>query len=202
MDLQDYLSHMRRGDPIEGGGELHQLMRGLSEETMRLVFLLNAAYHTQAEVRDLISRIIGKPVDQTVRVFPPFYTNCGKNLSFGKRVFVNMGCHFQDQGGISIGSGAIIGNDVVFTTLNHDLDPAKRSTAYPAPIVVEEDVWIGSSVTVLPGVTIGRGAVVGAGSVVTKDVAPYTIVAGVPAKYVRTIRPGEEDTRPKSHRGR
>ena len=86
--------------------------------------------------------------------------------------------------------------------MNHDFDPAKRSTAYPAPIVVEEDAWIGSSVTVLPGVTIGRGAIVGAGSVVTKDVAPYTIVVGVPAKPIRTIRPGEEDTRPKSHRGR
>ena len=106
-------------------------------------------------------------------------------------MFINTGCHFQDQGGITLGDGTFLGNNVVLTTMNHDFAPQQRSTTYPAPIVIGKNVWIASSVTVVPGVTIGDGAIVAAGAVVTRDVPPNTIVAGVPARVVREIRPGE-----------
>ena len=81
MDLQTYLARMNAGQPIEGGGELHQFMRALNEEAMRLTCDLNGTFHTQEEIRAIFSRLIGKPVDKSFRLFPPFYTNCGKNTT-------------------------------------------------------------------------------------------------------------------------
>ena len=101
--------------------------------------------------------------------------------------------------GITLGDGTFLGNNVVLTTMNHDFDPEHRSTTYPAPIVTGKNVWIGSSVTIVPGVTIGDGAIVGAGSVVTKDVPPYTIVAGVPARVIRKFDP-KTDHLPSTHK--
>ena len=98
-----------------------------------------------------------------------------------------MGCKFQDQGGITIDEGALIGHNVVLATINHDLDPAKRQSMIYAPIHIGKNVWIGANATVLAGVTIGDGAVVAAGAVVTKDVEPNTIVGGVPAKVIKKI---------------
>ena len=191
MTVQDYLDHMNRGEPVTGGGELHELMREINEETMRLTFDLNSRYHTQSEVREIFSKIIGKPVDKSFRLFPPFYTNCGKNTTVGKNVFINTGCHFQDQGGITLGDGTLLGNNVVITTMNHDFDPDCRGTTYPAPVVIGKKVWIASSVTIVPGVTIGDGSIIGAGSVVTRDIPAGAIAAGVPARVIRKIRPGE-----------
>ena len=103
----------------------------------------------------------------------------------GKRVFINSGCVFEDQGGVRIGDDCLIGHNTVLATLNHDLDPGRRADMHPAPIVLRDNVWIGSNVTVLAGVTIGPNAVVAAASVVTKDVPANAIVAGVPAKLIR-----------------
>lgn len=124
---------------------------------------------------------------QAFRIFPPFTTDCGKNIRVGERVFVNSGCRFQDQGGITIGDDALIGHNVVIATLNHDLDPGLRAATVPEPVIVGNRTWIGANATVLPGVTIGEGAVVAAGAAVTKDVAPRTVVGGVPARRIREI---------------
>lgn len=104
-------------------------------------------------------------------------------------VFVNAGCKIQDQGGVTIGDGALVGHDAVLTTLNHDLDPRRRADMHPAPVVVGRNVWLGANVTVLPGVTIGDDAVVGAGAVVTQDVPAGTVAVGVPARVVRSVGP-------------
>ena len=187
MDINDLLAHLNRGEAIDGGSELHQLMIEASQEALKLTAELNGKYHTPQEVRELFSLLIGKPVDATFAMFPPFYTDCGKNIWLGKNVFINTGCHFQDQGGIVIGDGVLIGHNVVLATINHDIDPRKRSNMYPEPIVIGKNVWIGANATVLPGVTIGDGAVIAAGAVVTKDVPANVIVGGVPAKIIREI---------------
>ncbi len=187
MNLGEFLNHLNRGLTVAGGSEAHLFMHEVSQEALRITAELNNAYHTPAEIRSLMARLTGKPIDPSFAMFPPFYTDCGKNITIGKNVFINSGCKFQDQGGIAIGDGALIGHNVVLATLNHDLAPEKRSAMHPAPIVIGKNVWIGSNATILPGVTIGEGAIVAAGAVVTKDVLANTIVGGVPAKLIKKI---------------
>ncbi|MBC3887470.1 sugar O-acetyltransferase [Acetobacterium paludosum] len=192
MVINDFLSHLNRGETVMGGSEVHRMMHELSQEALKVTAEINGSYHTPEEIRVLFSRLIGKPVDETFAMFPPFYTDCGKNIQVGKNVFINSGCQLQDQGGISIGDGALIGHNVVLATLNHDIDPDRRSDMHPASIIIGKNVWIGANVTVVPGVAIGAGAVIAAGAVVTKNVPPNVIVGGVPAKIINRIEPDQK----------
>ena len=191
MELTEFLEHLNSGKPVQGGSEAHLFMHSVSQEALRLTAEINGGYHTPQELRALFSQLTGQPVDETFGLFPPFHTDCGKNIHIGKNVFINMGCKFQDQGGIFIGDGVLIGHNVVLATLNHAKAPGERATMIPAPIRIGQNVWIGSNATVLPGVTIGNGAIVAAGAVVTRDVPENTIVGGVPARILRTINEEE-----------
>jgi len=151
---------------------------------------MNYNYHTPEELRSLMSELTQSEIDETFGIFPPFYTDCGINIHIGKHVFINSGCKFQDQGGIFIEDGALIGHNVVIATLNHDMNPTKRASMIAQPIHIGKNVWIGSNATILAGVSIGNGAVIGAGSVVTKDVPENTVYAGVPAKKIKAISDG------------
>ncbi len=157
------------------------------QEAVKISMEISTRYHTPEELRDLMSQLTGRQVDGTFRMFPPFSADFGKNITFGKDVFVNAGCRFQDQGGIRIGDGVMIGHNVVIATINHDLDPKMARKNRYAPVTVCDHAWIGSNATILPGVTVGEWAVVAAGAVVTKDVEPYTVVGGVPAKVIKRI---------------
>ena len=187
MELDAFLQHLNSGKTVASGSKPHLFMHRASQEALRLTAEINGSYHTPEELRGLFSQLTGQPVDESFSLFPPFYTDCGKNIHIGKQVFINMGCKFQDQGGIFIGDGALIGHNVVLATLNHAMQPERRGDMRPAPIHIGKRVWIGSNATVLPGVTIGDGAVVAAGAVVTKDVPANTVVGGVPAKVIRRI---------------
>ncbi len=191
MNLETFLEHLNRGKTVQGGGETHQFMHGVSQEALRITAEINGGYHEPEELRTLFSRLTGQPVDESFGLFPPFYTDCGKNIHIGKHVFINMGCKFQDQGGIYIGDGTLIGHNVVLATLNHVKSPRDRGSMIPAPIHIGKNVWIGSNATILPGVTIGDGAIVAAGAVVSRDVPENTIVGGVPAKIIRHLREEE-----------
>jgi len=186
MDLQDFLAHVARRELIESGSEPHRFMHEAAQKALSISAQLNTGYRTPEEVRALISQLTGKTIDESVNVFPPFHCEFGRNLTLGADVFINMGCRFQDAGGITIGDRTLIGHGCTLTTLNHAVDPAHRADMNPAPILIGSLVWLGAAVTVVPGVTIGDGAIVGAGAVVTRDVPANTIVAGVPAKVIRT----------------
>lgn len=192
MDLQAFLDHMNSGKTIKGGSEAHLCMCALSQEALQRTAELNGAYHTPEEVRRIFSALTGRPVDDTFTLFPPFHTDCGKNIAVGKNVFINSGCKFQDQGGIVIDDGALIGHNVVLATLNHSLAVRDRQDLIPGPIRIGKNAWIGSNVTILPGVTVGDGAVVAAGAVVTKDVSAYTVAGGVPARVLRPLTEEEK----------
>lgn len=186
-ELQELLQYFRESDTIGENREMLETMRYYSRQAQKLTMEINTKYHEPEQLQDLFSQVIGKPVDQGFGLFPPFYTDFGKNITVGKNVFINAGCKFQDQGGIFIDDGALIGHGVVLATLNHDLAPEKRQALHPAPIHIGKGVWIGANATVLAGVTIGDHAVVAAGAVVTKDVPARGIVGGVPARFIKFI---------------
>lgn len=187
MELKNFLAYMDSGAVVKGGSEAHRMMHQLSQDAIRLTTKLNSSYHTEEEIIALFCELTGRPVDPSFRLFPPFTTDCGKNLILGKRVFINAGCRFQDQGGITIGDDVLIGHNAVLATLNHGFAPEDRGDLHPAPIVIENRAWLGANVTVMPGVTIGENAIVAAGAVVTKDVTAGTVVGGVPAKVLRRV---------------
>lgn len=187
MTLTDLLAVLDAGDTVTGGSPAHATMIETSEEALRICAELNRSYDGQGKVRDLLQQLTGKPIDDSVTLFPPFTSDFGKNITLGKRVFINSGCRFQDQGGITIGDDCLIGHNAVVATLQHDIEPAHRADLIPFPVVIGRNVWLGANVTVLPGVTIGDDAVIGAGSIVTKDIPTRAIALGSPAKVVRFI---------------
>ncbi len=187
MDIEQYLDRLNSGQRICAGSEAHEFMHGVSQDAIRICAEMNCGYRTPAELRDLMAELTGRPVPDGLTLFPPFNSDCGRNIHFGHTVFINSGCKFQDQGGIYFGDRVLVGHNVVLATLNHDLDPARRADMLPAPIHIGDDVWIGSGSIVLPGVTIGEGAVIAAGAVVTKDVEARTVAGGVPAKAIKAL---------------
>ncbi|CCX47275.1 uncharacterized protein BN813_00751 [Bacteroides sp. CAG:927] len=186
MTLDNFLKHIDSGGMLNTP-EIYRFMDKMSDEARRITCEINNTYHTQEELRALMSRLLGKPVDETFKLFPPFYTDFGKNITIGSNVFINAGCHFQDHGGVTLGDACLIGHNVVFATLNHGMAPEDRGAMYPAPIRLGKNVWVGSNTTILQGVTVGDNAIIAAGSVVTKDVDANTIVGGVPARPIRKI---------------
>lgn len=112
-----------------------------------------------------------------------------RKVAIGNNVIINVGTKIGGQCGVTIGNYVLIGYNVNIVSLDHVYRnpniPIFLQGCHGAPIVIEDDVWIGSNATILPGKTIGKGAVVGANSVVTKDVKPYTVVGGVPAKLIK-----------------
>ena len=187
MTLQNFLDKMNSGEEIEAGSDFHLFMHSLSQEAIRVTSEMNSGYHTPEDLVALMRELTGQPDLPPFGLFPPFTTDCGKNIHFGRNVFINSGCRFQDQGGIYIGDNALIGHNAVLATLNHNENPVKRGNLIPSPIHIGKNVWLGANVTVLPGVTIGDGAIIAAGAVVTHDVPANTVVGGVPARKLRDV---------------
>ena len=185
MTTQEFLSYMNSGQEVIAFSDVHLKMTELSNKAMEITVELNNACHTPME------KLTDKEFPDGAYMFPPFYTDCGKNLKLGRNVFINSCCQFQDQGGITIGDGTLVGPKTVIATLNHHMNPSKRANLIPKPVVIGKNVWIGANVTILPGVTIGDGAIVAAGAVVNKNVEANTIVGGVPAKLIKQIETEE-----------
>lgn len=186
-ELELYRKSVTAGTHIDAGTELSDIMNRICEETLEQIAILNQRTKPVEDISEEFSNITRNKVGKGLRIFLPIYSDFGKNLVIGERVFINSCCHFQDQGGIIIGDDVLIGHNVVFATLNHETDPDRRANLIANPIKVGNKVWIGSNSTILGGVTIGDGAIIAAGAVVTKDVAPNTVVGGVPAKYIKDV---------------
>jgi acetyltransferase-like isoleucine patch superfamily enzyme len=162
-------------------------------EQIKIATRLSAALSTycmdEAEsVRKAFEELIGKPVGDRFTLIPPFYADYGLNITVGRAVFIGYQCMFTGHGAIDIADEVMIAPKVNLVTAGHPVEPdTRRQYITVAPITVETNVWIGSAATVLPGVIIGTGAVVAAGAVVSRDVPPATLVAGVPARVVRHL---------------
>jgi acetyltransferase-like isoleucine patch superfamily enzyme len=191
MDLETFIHRLENQEPItEESGALAFSIK-MTEEAMQITAEMNGSYHSNEERLALMCKLVGRDIPKSFCIYPAFYADFGKNIHFGNNVFVNANCSFQDQGGIYIGNDVLIGHHVVLATLNHDMAPAKRAKLSAKPIHIGNQVWIGANATILPGVTIGKGSVIGAGAVVTKDVEPYSVMGGVPARRIRYLTEDE-----------
>lgn len=183
---KDIFERLKCGELVAMDDPQYFKVHEVVSRTIELSAQLNTSTNVD-QIRKQLSEIIGMQIDGTTTVFAPFFTNFGRHIQIGKNVFINHACSFLDMGGITILDDVLIGPKVNLITENHPLDPANRRALICKPIVIKRNAWIGAAATILPGVTIGEHAVVAAGAVVSKDVPDNTIVAGVPAKVIKTI---------------
>ena len=150
----------------------------------------NATLPSQMEKRNALLREMLAECGENCYVEPPFRTNWGgRHVHFGDGVYANFNLVCVDDADIYVGSHTMIGPNVTICTASHPLSPALREKGlqYNRPVRIGENVWIGASVTILPGVTIGDRSVIGAGSLVLRDVPPDVVVAGSPARILRSV---------------
>ncbi|HZD76111.1 MAG TPA: sugar O-acetyltransferase [Acidobacteriaceae bacterium] len=183
MSNDDRTRFVPRGTP-ESAAMLASVKRA-----MAITPVLNRLTFNDAEqIRAVFSDLIGHKVDESFSLVPPFYTTGGENIRIGRNVFINQNCTMYDLGGIDIADDVMIGPNVSLITSGHPVEPSQRRAFVIAkPIVLERNVWIAAGVTIIGGVTVGENSVVAAGSVVTHDVPPDTLVAGNPARIIRSI---------------
>jgi acetyltransferase-like isoleucine patch superfamily enzyme len=139
----------------------------------------------RAQEADILSRCKNPGIN--VRLRMPVVVYHPEALSFGQGVDVGEFVVLRASGGLTIGDRVLIAAHAVLTTRGHPEELPRYGRLVDAPVVIEDDVWIGAGAIVLPGVSVGRGAIVAAGAVVTQSVEPMTIVAGVPARPIRSI---------------
>ena len=150
-----------------------------------ICFRINTTAPQQELIRPLEEQLFGGKLDKTSYLMPPLQIDFARQMKIGKGVFVNHSLTCMAAGGITIDDGVMIGPNVRIVTDNHDFD--NRMVLRCKPVHIKSRAWIGVGAIILPGVTIGENAVVAAGAIVTKDVAPNTIVGGNPAKFIKKI---------------
>lgn len=138
MNFSEFKNAIKKRAYIESASEMH--MHEAAERSRRITAEINGGFHTADELRELFFTLTGQPADKTFALFPPFYADYGQNITVGKNVFINSGCCFQDHGGIEIGDGSLIGQQVVIASLNHDLTPDKRGNMIPSPVKIGKNV--------------------------------------------------------------
>lgn len=184
---RDIFSRLLANEPIAMDDPEYGKIFDVVNRTIRLSVALNTSTDT-GMIRDRLGEIIGRPIDPSTTVFTPFYTNFGQFIYLGKKVFINHACTFLDLGGIVIEDNVMIGPKVNLISEDHPIDPLERKTLTCRAVRICKNAWIGASATILPGVTVGENAVVAAGSLVNRDVLPNSVVAGVPAKVVKSLQ--------------
>lgn len=184
---KDIFEQLRNGEAIEANNPEAYRLREASFAIKKFLVQMNNSSDPD-EIRDLLSQITGSKIDESVAVFAPLYINYGKNTKIGKNVFINFDCVFLDLGGITIEDNVLIAPKVSLLSEGHPISPNERQSLVPGHIHIMKNSWIGAGATILPGVTVGENAVVAAGAVVSKDVPANTIVGGIPAKIIKSIK--------------
>ncbi len=178
-------------------GELYDALdKQLSDERLRtrlLIKRLNDTREDEVEERTLILKELIPHAGAGLWLQPPFYCDYGTNMRVGDKVFFNFNCVVLDVTHVTIGSRSLFGPNVQIYTATHPIDFKVRASGleYAKPIAIGEDVWVGGSAVICPGVSIGDRSVIGAGSVVTKDIPADVFAAGNPCRVIR----GLEQTR-------
>ncbi len=139
--------------------------------------------------REILKGLLGAVGDDDIIINQPFYCDYGKQISVGKRFFANFHFTVLDEAKVTIGDDCFIGPNVSIYTACHSTDPVERNTRreWAEPVTIGDNVWIGGSVTILPGVTIGDNVTIGAGSVVTKDIPSNVVAVGNPCRVIKHL---------------
>lgn len=184
MTLDDVRAKMLAGEVYNMLDPALEVERQKAKKLMRRYNLSEEEAERQAILQQLLGRI-----GQESIIEPPFYCVYGQNIYFGDHVYLNVMCTILDCNEVRIGSHVMIGPNVQIYTPAHLLqaEPRNQGLEVAKAIVIDDNVWIGGSAILLPGVRVGLNAVVGAGAVVTRDVPANTVVAGNPARMIRVI---------------
>lgn len=185
-------------------GELFNTSNAESQRLIQQARALTRKYNATAhedrdEKREILETLFDK-IGSNVNIDTPFYCDYGKHISIGNNVIVNINCIFVDCNRITIGSNVLIASNVQICTATHPVKPDERLVqdwepnpdvpyfrTYALPVTIEDNAWIGASVTILPGVTIGKNSVIGAGSVVAKSIPPDSLAVGNPCRVIRNV---------------
>ncbi len=164
----------------------------LSEERLKARLLLGELNNSREDEVEKRKSILEKLIPDAGVGFwlqPPFYCGYGYNISTGEKVFLNFNCVILDVMPVKIGNRTLIGPNVQIYTATHPMDFRERAAGleFAKPVTIGENVWIGGSAVICPGVTIGDRSVIGAGSVVTKDIPPDVFAAGNPCRVIRQL---------------
>ena len=174
-------------------GELYDpLDKQLSDERLRTRLLIKELNDTREDETENRARVLKELIPNAgagLWLQPPFYCDYGTNMKVGERVFFNFNCVVLDVTYVTIGSRTLFGPNVQVYTATHPLDHRERASGveYAKPIVIGEDVWVGGSAVICPGVTIGDRTIIGAGSVVTRDIPADVFAAGNPCRVIRSL---------------
>jgi maltose O-acetyltransferase len=174
-------------------GELYDpLDKQLVEDRLKTRLLIKALNDTRedevAERIGILQQLIPH-AGAGLWLQPPFYCDYGYNMIIGEKVFFNFNCIVLDVAPVTIGSRTMFGPNVQVYTATHPLNHKERASGleYAKPIIIGEDVWVGGSAVICPGVTIGDRSVIGAGSVVTKNIPADVFAAGNPCRVIRSL---------------
>ena len=162
-------------------------------EVREVIHRYNAlAPSLQEERLRILKGLLGSIGDEEIIINQPFFCDYGKQIRVGKRFFANFNFTVLDEAPVTIGDDCFIGPNVSIYTACHSTDPVERNSRreWAEPVTIGNNVWIGGSVTILPGVTIGDNVTIGAGSVVTHDIPADVVAAGNPCKILKHLRCG------------
>ena len=188
-----YLPLMKTEKEKMLAGELYNALdEQLSAERIKARLLLKKLNDASAEDNETMMAVLQELIPNAGKDLwtqPPFYCDYGYNIEAGEKVFFNFNCVVLDVMKVRIGSRTLFGPNVQIYTATHPIDFQERANGleYAKPVVIGEDVWVGGSVVICPGVTIGNRTVIGAGSVVTKDIPDDVFAAGNPCRVIRSI---------------
>lgn len=195
MDERDVRRAMRAQELYQDEGPGLEALTEERHRAKELTWRFNQTNPRDVAGRQALLRELFGAMGERVWIEAPLQVSYGSNVTFGDDVFVNVGFTLVDDIEVTIGSRVMIAPNVTITVTGHPVHPDLRSgmEQFSAPVVIEDDVWLGAHVVVLPGVTIGAGSIVGAGSVVTRHVPPGVVVGGVPARVLRPITDADRE---------
>ena len=160
------------------------------EVTREKIFEYNSLRPSETQrMKEIIKELFGHVGDGNFLINQPFRCDYGSQISIGKRFFANFNFTVLDEACVTIGDDCFIGPNVSIYTACHSTDPVERNSRqeWAKPVTIGNNVWLGGSVTILPGVTIGDNVTIGAGSVVVKDIPSNSVAAGNPCKVIKSI---------------